>query len=153
MKKISQLWLEKIVFMINNMSNIKNYFIDFINFILIWIIMVFLVAIVFLGSRIEVLSSLFKSFIPLAFFFLIFLLIWKVERNKLNKLRHENATDLTLYLDYRYKFIDKMIVFSLPVFLILIAVIRGGVEVYDIVQALFILLVLSFWHRIMFKKI
>ena len=134
------------------MSNIKNYFIDFINFILIWVIMVFLIAIVFLGSRIEMLTNLFKSLVPLAFFMMIFLLVWKIERYKLNKLKYRNATEMTLYLDYSYKFIDRMIIFSLPIVLILIAVIRGGVEVYDIIQALVVLMVLSIWHGVMFKK-
>lgn len=134
------------------MSNIKNYFIDFINFILIWVIMVFLIVVVVLGSHIEVLSNLFRSFVPLAFFLMIFLLIWKIERSKLNRLRYRNATEMTLYLDYKHKFIDKMIIFSLPMLLILIAVLRGSVEIYDIIQALLVLVVLSVWHWMLFKK-
>jgi len=134
------------------MSNVKNYFIDFINFTLIWIIMVFLIAIVILGSRIEILSNLFKSFIPLAFFLLLFLLIWKIERHKLNKLKYRNNLEMTLYLSYVYKFTDQIIIFFLPIILILIAVIRGGVEIYDIVQASIILIILYVWHKILFKK-
>ncbi len=134
------------------MANIKSYFIDFINFILIWVILVFLIVIIVLGSRIEVFSTLFKSFIPLAFFGLIFLLIWKIERFKLNKLKYQNTTDLTLYLGYGHKFADKMIISALPLLMILIAVIRGGVAIYDIIQALLVLVVLSIWHNMMFKK-
>ncbi len=140
--------------MIRKMSNpnIKNYFIDFINFVLIWIIMVFLIVIVILGSRIEILNNLFKSFVPLAFFLMIFLLAWKTERSKLNKLKYKNSLEMTLYLNYNYKFIDQIIIFSLPIILIVIAVIRGKVEIYDIVQASVVLLVLYIWHKILFKK-
>ena len=134
------------------MSNVKSYFIDFINFILIWVIMVFLVGIVILGSRLELLSNLFKSFIPLAFFLVIFLLIWKIERSKLNKMKYQNSMELILYLSHSYKFIDKIIIFLLPVLIIFIAVLRGGVEIYDIIQAIVVLVVLYTWHRIMFKK-
>ncbi len=136
----------------NSMDNFKRYLIDFINFILIWTIMVFLFAIIFLGSRIELLSNFFKAFIPLAFFSLIFLLVWKIERNKLNKLKYKNMTEITLYLNYNYKFADRMIIFSLPILIIAIALARGGVEIYDIIQALVVVVILCVWHNIFFKK-
>ncbi len=134
------------------MSNLKRYLLDFINFTLIWIIFVFFIAIVLLGAQIEFLNKIFKSLIPLAFFAVIFLLIWKIERSRLNKLKAQNMTELTLYLNYNHKFIDRIIIFFLPVLLILIAVLRGGVEIYDIIQATLVLIVLYIWHNFLFNK-
>jgi hypothetical protein len=135
------------------MNNFKRYFVDFINFTLIWAILVFIIAIIALGSKIEFLTNFFKSLIPLAFFTLILLIVWKIERSRLNKLKYRNATDVTLYLSANYRFADKIIIFALPVLMIMVSFLRGSTEIFDIIQATLVMGVLLFWHLLMFSKL
>ncbi len=133
----------------------KDLFIDFLNVVFLVILIGFVIFFFIVGNRFGVFIEILKSFVPIAIFSLIFLVVMNIKRLALRKKRADGEEDkkIILYLSPLALLVWDAIIFSLPVVILTIALfIDKEVTITDIMQATIALLLMYYWKKTLLNK-
>lgn len=126
---------------------------DFITYAFLLFLIGFCIVFFIAGNRVEMITDLMRSLVPLAIFSVFFLVKTKFDRYEFKKRSKENDLDITLRLTYIDKLIGNLIAFTLPILIIAIALFfKGETDFIDIIQASAAFLVIYFWQKRLFDK-
>lgn len=126
---------------------------DFLTYAFLIFLICFCIVFFIAGNRVEMISDLMRSLVPLAIFAVFFLIKTKFDRYEFGKRRKENNFDITLRLTYTDKFFGNLITFALPILIIAIALFfKGKVDFVDIIQASAAFLVMYLWEKRLFNR-
>lgn len=126
---------------------------DFLTYAFLIFLICFCIVFFIAGNRVEMISDLMRSLVPLAIFGVFFLAKTKFSRYEFKKRSKENDLDITLRLTYIDKLISNLITFSLPILIIAIALFfKGKIDFVDIIQASAAFLVMYLWEKRLFNR-
>lgn len=129
----------------------KDIFLDFLNLLFLIFLIISSLVYFILGDNFEQVIKIMKALTPLSFFGL--LIAFKLRMNKKRKNKKEREGNLTMELWFCYgdKAKSEYFLYSLPLVLLIIPVIRGHLpEITDILKALAVFGGGLWWHRHLF---
>jgi hypothetical protein len=130
----------------------KNLLMDFLNFVLFLIIISLCIVYFIVGDRLDTFTEMLKSLIPVGIFGLLFL-VKLIKSRKDNKVKEEEGNiDIVIYLTTKDKFVNDIIIFSIPIIILLIAFFGDQINKIDIFQALVAFLMIFGWSAYIFKN-
>ena len=131
----------------------KDLIIDFINFIFLIAIVGLTIIYIIGGDNLAFFKTLMESLAPFGGLGIIFLINFKIWREKAKKKEREGNLDITLRLTFFDKLKSNLFLFLLPIGLLLIAfIVNGKVGLLDISEAAVIFVLAYFWQRWLFGK-
>jgi len=113
----------------------KKIILDFINYAFLILLVSFSIAYFFVGDRIAMVSLFLKSLVPISFFGVILLIKIKISRNELFRAKKDREFEMVIRLRYFDKFINEIIIFSIPIVILGIALLGVTITYIDILQA------------------
>lgn len=126
--------------------------IDFINFAFLLGLIVFILLYIIIGDRLDAFTNIAKALVPVAYFFGMLLLGFRMDRDKIEKIRKEDKLDeIIRYLDKTDSIKDIVVIITLPVTVLLLAMINE-VNTYDIIQAITAFVLMYLWHMVIFRR-
>lgn len=134
----------------------KDLFLDLLNFIFLIALVALVIFYFIAGDRFAAFIEIMQSLIPLAIFMIIFLIALKIKRReyKRNKERDGEGGGIILSLSHFDVLKWDMIIFLTPVIILLIALfIDREVDLTDIFQAVFSLVIMYVWKKVLLKRI
>jgi hypothetical protein len=140
---------------INNMS-VKDLFFDFLNFIFLIVLVAFVIFYFIAGDRFVAFMKVMQSLIPIAIFAIAFLIALKIKRReyKKNKERDGEGGGINLFLSHFDILKWDIIIFLTPLMILLLSLlVDKAVDLTDIFQAVFSLIIMYFWKKSLLKKI
>ncbi len=131
----------------------KDLIIDFFNYALLLVLIIFCLTFFIVGNRLAIFTEFIKLLMPLAYFGIFFLIRIKFDRETLKKRKKEdNLNEIIKYLTKLDKIKDLIIISFLSIIIFVIAMIGGGIDVFDILQAIIAFFTMFFWHLVLFRK-
>ncbi len=135
------------------MTKAKDIIIDFINFAFLIAVSVYIFFYIVTGGNLSIFTDFFQMLMPIALFSFPFLIITKLNRQKIKKFDKENNLDEPVaYIAQADKIRHIIVILIVAIVIILIAVIDGYMIFSDFIQALTVLLFLLIWHYILFYR-
>lgn len=131
--------------------NGKDIFIDFLNYAFLIVIIILCLIFFVVGDRFETFTVILKSMMPLAFFASIFIFFLKRKRKQKLK-KGDNLDEVVIFLTKADKRKDIVVIILLFLVIFTLSYLSSDFLISDVVQVLFIFLVMASWHYILFKK-
>jgi hypothetical protein len=125
---------------------------DFLHYISVLAIIILFGVYIIYQDELEIVKKIIESIGPVLIFFIFLLTQIKVTRRTIAKRTKEANTDITLYLNCFDKLKSEIVVFSLPIIIVIIAVLEKGFDLVDILQAGIAFIIMYSWHRFIFSK-
>jgi len=130
----------------------KKIILDFINYAFLVILIAFCLIYFTVGDRIAIFSQFLRSLVPISYFCILFMVKLKISRIEFYRAKKEQEEEITLRLKYFDKFINEIIIFSIPIVVLGVALLGVKIDYIDIIQACVAFLLAYLAHKLIFKK-
>jgi len=131
----------------------KDAFIEFITTVIVLLMFAFIVFFIILGDRFDMIVNFFVSIIPLAIFSLLAIIILNLRKREVKKKKEDLNYEITLFLNYSDRLTSDMVYTGLPVLILFTAfLLKGTIELDDVVQASLVLALLYLYFRSLYNK-
>jgi uncharacterized membrane protein YobD (UPF0266 family) len=108
---------------------------------------------IILGGRFPYVQAFVKATYPAAIYCMLYVYVFAMRREEKKKRADESRDEIVLNLEFNDKTRADMVIFGVPIIILVIAyLMKGGLEIDDIVQSAAALAALYYWHRYLFEK-
>jgi len=126
--------------------------IDFLNYAFFLLLIVFIIVFIILGDRLDLITNIIKTLIPISYVLLLFMLSVKTYHKKYEEFKkEEDLNEILIYFNKIDNIKDIIVTLILPVVIIFIANINE-INTIDLFQATFSFIFMYCWHLVIFRN-